>query len=132
MLPAAFDYDNLKNIDAYLVNVLIHGTVFGAIYMGLGYLSISLTRNMPSENESVIGYKTYQILEDGFKEGTENSENIVKWAGIESIEQNSKYIFLFIDKIAAYIIPKWFFRTNEELLEFTKLIEDKITCHNNG
>jgi YcxB-like protein len=130
ILPAAFDYDSFKNVYDYLISVLIHGTIFGVVFMGLGYLSLSLTKRMPSKNGSVIGQKIYQILDEGFKEETDNSVNLVKWTGIKSIEQNSKYIFIFIDKIAAYIIPKRFFKTNEELIRFTKLIENRITPHN--
>ena len=81
---------------------------------------------MPDKNGEIIGEKTYLILKDGFKQITANGESFIKWNGIKSLEENKNYLFIFVDKIAAYVIPKRYLNDLPEKNEFIKTLKENI------
>ncbi|MBI9055469.1 MAG: YcxB family protein [Bacteroidales bacterium] len=81
---------------------------------------------MPDKNGEILGEKTYLLLEDGLKQVSESGESFIKWIGIKSLEENENYLFVFVDKIAAYVIPKKFFADTSELNEFISIVNSKI------
>lgn len=50
--------------------------------------------------------------------GALSNEDYIKWSGVRSVEQDKEYIFVFVDSIMAYIIPKRSFASEKESLEF--------------
>jgi len=110
----------------YLLSVLFYGMMFGILYLGGLYLMIYRTKKLPSDNGSILGKKKYTITDEGLIEESENNVNIQKWNGIKSIEMNNTSIFIFVDNIAAYMIPKRFFNSVNDQENFVKLIKEKI------
>jgi hypothetical protein len=112
-----------------LIIVLIELVVFSLFWTLLIFASYWYTfnrvRKMPDENGEILGEKTYIFSDDGLKQISENSESFTKWNGIKSIEENKKYIFLFVDKIAAYIIPKKVFKDSNEINIFLDFVKER-------
>lgn len=81
---------------------------------------------MLDNDGSLLGDRTYYILKDGLKEISENNESLTKWQGIKKVTESEEGIYIFVDKIAAYIVPKRFFDTNEEMNSFINLINSRI------
>ena len=54
---------------------------------------------------------------------TVNTRSDVLWSGIKKIDQNKKYIFIFIEKNQAYVIPKKFLSSADTKSFYEKLIE---------
>lgn len=125
-LPLLVDNEIPFTVVTYLISVIVFGLIFGLIYLGGTAITIKRTSKLPSGNGSILGKKKYTITEDGFIEESENSKNIQKWEGIKSVETNRNSVFLFVDNIAAYIIPKRFFSDEEEMNNFIKIIDHKL------
>jgi hypothetical protein len=110
----------------YLTNVIIAGLVFGLIYIGGMTLALKRTRKLPSDNGSILGMKKFIITDEGLIEESESNKNLQKWKSIKSIETNDNSVFIFVDNVAAYVIPKRFFKDEAEQQNFIKTIEDKM------
>ncbi len=73
------------------------------------------------KNRDVIGNHIFAIDKDGITEISDVAESHITWSGIERIEENDKYIFLYTGSLSAHIIPKRAFVNKEEESEFIQL-----------
>jgi hypothetical protein len=125
-LPLVINSGRPFDLMTYLTTVIIAGLVFGLIYLGGMTFAMKRTKKLPSDNGSILGRKKFMINDEGLIEESENNKNIQKWKGIKSVETNDNSVFIFVDNIAAYIIPKRFFKDDTEQQNFIKTIEDKM------
>lgn len=125
-LPLVINGGRPFDFMTYIINVIIVGLVFGFIYIGGMTLAMKRTKEMPSENGSILGKKMFIVTDEGLIEESASNKNLQKWKGIKSIEANDNSVFIFVDNIAAYIIPKRFFRDEVEQNNFIKTINEKI------
>jgi hypothetical protein len=125
-LPFFVKSEQPFEIITYLISVIICGLIFSIIYLGGMILMMNRTKKLPSDNGSILGKKKFTITEEGLIEESESNKNLQKWNGIKSIEMNETSVFIFVDNVAAYIIPKRFFKNVHEQQVFIKIIDDKI------
>ena len=125
-LPLVINSGRPFEIMTYLSTVVIAGLVFGLIYLGGLTLAMKRTKKLPSDNGSILGKKKFIITDEGLIEESESNKNLQKWKGIKSVESNDNSVFIFVDNIAAYIIPKRFFKDVTEQHSFIKTIDDRI------
>jgi len=78
-----------------------------------------------ARSESALGKKTYFLIEEGFKEKSEYSETLTKWEGIKKIEETPEFIYVFLDKLVAYIIPKRHLSNETEIRQLIETLESK-------
>ncbi len=71
-----------------------------------------------SKDSEHKGMLTIEIDENGIQESTTITKEFVSWEGVHRIEQDTEYIYLFIDTIRAYVIPKRVFPSKKESEEF--------------
>jgi hypothetical protein len=110
----------------YLFTVVSILVLFGVSFFALMWLMLTFSGNLPSENGSVLGKKKFILSEDGFVEESENSKSSQKWKSIKAVEENGNAIFVFVDNIAAYIVPKRFFKDEIEQSEFINYIKNNM------
>ncbi len=125
-LPFVVNLGRPFEIVTYLMTVVLTGLLFGLIYLGGMMIAVNRTKNLPSDNGSVLGKKKFMITDEGLIEESENNRNLQKWKGIKGVETNDNSVFIVVDNIAAYIIPKRFFRDSEEQRNFINAIEEKM------
>jgi hypothetical protein len=120
-----------KNVSFNFLRILTQSIImysaWTVIILILNYLTLKRIKKMPDDNGGTLGEKTYNFLDEGFKEITENNETLTKWDGIKRMAESKNYIYLFVDKIAAYIIPKRYFVTEDEKIKFIDFINSKIS-----
>lgn len=113
-----------------LAGLVIAFVVFNALCGLWGWVVWKVTnsriKKMPSENGGVLGSKTYILQDDGFKSISDSSESLTKWNGIQKIEISKNYIYIFIDNIAAYIVPIRAFRDTSEMEQFVEIIKSHL------
>ncbi|BDX37821.1 hypothetical protein CYCD_11760 [Tenuifilaceae bacterium CYCD] len=120
------NYNQPLDFIAILIELIVFSILWSTLYLliyGIAFLKI---RKMPDENGSILEEKTYIFSEEGLKQISTNSESFTKWNAFKSIEENKKYIFLFVDKIAAYVIPKRVFQDSKEMNDFVDFLKGKI------
>jgi hypothetical protein len=118
--------DTPFDIILYLILIALTALVFLVLYTVFEFIMIKFYKNLPSKNGVILGKKKFIIEADGLIEETEFNHTLVKWNGIKSIETSEKSIFIFVDKIAAYVIPKRFFIDNSEQELFVNTIKEKM------
>ena len=113
------------NILSILVQLIVFYAAWGLLIFLLRQLTIWKIKKYPDENGALLGKKTYQLSDEGIREITDNSETLTKWKGIQRIEETNEYVFVFVDRIAAYIFPKREFKSKEELGQFLETLKEK-------
>jgi membrane protein implicated in regulation of membrane protease activity len=68
-----------------------------------------------------LGKHRMVVSEDGVSESTVVAESRTSWAGVDRIEQNPDYIFIYTAPVAAHVIPKRAFRDMQEAEAFYQL-----------
>ena len=75
------------------------------------------------ENSGVIGSHFLAIEPKGVSEKSAVGESTTNWIGVERIEQDEKYLFIYIGPLQAHIIPKRAFASGQEADEFFELAQ---------
>jgi len=114
-----------------LLLLLVEAFIFYVAWAILVFIIYKLNfikiRKLPDEQGSILGEKTYIILEDRLREITEHGESIIKWRGIKRIAETKDYIYVFVDKIAAYILPKRCFHPEDNKDDFLLTLKTKVS-----
>ncbi len=96
------------------------------------YFLLRLISKITSETKSImLGEQVYHFDESGLKKVSEKNVSETKWSGVLSIEENKKYILIFVGKTTAYIIPKRTFDNKEKMASFVesiKTLKQKNVC----
>ncbi|MFC0213952.1 YcxB family protein [Paenibacillus chartarius] len=78
------------------------------------------------ENKGIVGEQELEVTEKGLVWKNEATEGLTQWSGIEGVEQNKEYVFIFINKIMAHIVPKRTFESQTELDRFLAGIQQNL------
>jgi hypothetical protein len=69
-----------------------------------------------------LGKHRMVVSEDGLIESTAVGESRISWAGVDRIEQNPEYIFIYTSALGAHVIPKRAFRDTQEAEDFYRRV----------
>jgi hypothetical protein len=72
--------------------------------------------------KGLLGKHRLVVSEDGVSERTAVGESRASWAGVDRIEQNPEYIFIYTSAAAAHVIPKRAFRDVQEAEDFYRRV----------
>jgi len=114
------------NVSLYLRDAGFFAAFFILFYTIIILLTFKWIGRLPSKNGIILGKKIIRLTEEGLVEESENSTTLHKWKAIKSLESDKKYLFIFIDSIAAHIIPKRSFQNTAEEEAFTKEIASRL------
>lgn len=116
---------------AFIFNsrITISVLIFPLIFLGIWAIIFprtykrSITHNITKtiesgQNKGTIGAHVITITDQYLHEATEVNESRWIWPGIERIEQDADYIFIFTSPILAHIIPKRAFASPEAATAF--------------
>lgn len=115
------DFLNNFNWTQFLV-YFVSGTITFGIVLGISkaisYIwrtyAINSTVKKHKRGEGVLGEHLIRFEEDFLVEITDVNQTNHSWKGVDRIEENQDYIFIFTSPLNAHIIPKRFFGNNQE------------------
>ncbi len=58
------------------------------------------------KNDDLLGNHQLQLTDEGLIDTTANKETTVTWAGINTIQEDDGYFYLYASSVSAYILPK--------------------------
>lgn len=70
------------------------------------------------KNRALFGHHHIRLLDDRLEVSTEFSRGEVKWEGVERVEQDEKYVFIYVSALNAYVINKKFFPSEQHAQAF--------------
>jgi hypothetical protein len=81
------------------------------------------TRKLYAEgqNKGALGNHLVSLDSEGVLEISDVGESRTAWSGIEKVEENEAYIFLYTGSLQAHVIPKQAFLSGSEAAEFLQL-----------
>jgi hypothetical protein len=102
-----------------------------SLFMLFGYPSFCQwsvkhnTRKIYSEgqNKGALGNHIIALDAEGVTEISDVGESRIAWVGIEKVEENEEYVFLYTGSLQAHVIPKRAFLSGGEATEFFKLAQ---------
>lgn len=74
------------------------------------------------DNSNMLGPHEFHASEEGFIEKNQAEERKVNWSGIDRVEENEHYYFLFFSSVGAYIVPKRSFPDKSSEEEFKHVL----------
>ena len=119
------------NIDFGVESIHLPTLVAALLVMAIAliFFLYDFSKFVPKPGGWVLGPRKMRLAEEGLKIESGLYEVKVKWDSIEDILQTNEHIFLFVDTIAAHIIPKRIFTTQKEaedfLAELAKYVKEK-------
>jgi hypothetical protein len=147
---AAFRRDRLRPYAYWLLTLLLFSAVpaigadgfvisrmnFTLLVVGFPILVLAqwyLTRSMmrrailrlisqEKPDKGLLGWHQLVLSESGLVEKTAVGESHTAWAGVDRVEQNPEYIFIYTSAVGAHIIPKRAFKDIQEAEGFYQRI----------
>jgi len=91
------------------------------------YYKWAIKRNARSiysgtESNGILGAHTIIVDAEAVTERSAVGESRIAWSGLERIEDDGDYIYLYIGPLQAYVIPKRAFRTADDQEAFMQLV----------
>ncbi|MBN2174652.1 MAG: YcxB family protein [Bacteroidales bacterium] len=121
------NYNKPFDVLLLLVEAIIFFAAWAVLIFIIFLLNFYRIKKIPGKNGAILGAKTYSLTDEGFKETGENLESIVKWIGIKKVVESGDYIYVFVDRMAAYIIPVRYFDSQEQKAKFLQSINQRIS-----
>ena len=75
---------------------------------------------LPSDKSDTLGDRRIHITPEGIQSRTALGESFHQWDGVLRIEETDQFVYLFTDNMAAYLVPKRAFKSDEEVDRFVK------------
>jgi len=119
--------------------LLTRGDISGFLALAAPLL-ISLIYAIYSENnlnrayrlrEDMLTLRTISLDENGVNEKTTKSSSSQNWDMISEISQDKNYIYIWIGRTQAHILPKKIFKSQEDMELFYKTAEDYFVTSKN-
>ena len=86
------------------------------------------------ENRGVLGPHKIIISSDGVADIGELSQSTTQWKAVERVISTEHYAYIYVNALAAMVVPKRFFPNDAAFEEFVKLAEQyhnqAARCHN--
>jgi hypothetical protein len=77
-----------------------------ALYIGLIIRAhLQRRRAAPDADGAALGPRKLEISSEGIRQFSTHSESLTRWTALKDITDTSEHIFLWVDRIAAHIIP---------------------------
>lgn len=116
----------LNRTEFDLFTTVVSTVVCVVVYFFAIYFSILSTESKPKDDSIILGSKEMEFNEDAILCESSAASSIVNWSIIKSLEEGRTAFYLFIESNSAFIIPKRYFKSEEQLNEFKNLIQSKI------
>lgn len=86
--------------------------------------------SVPNEGGIIIGDKTIELTEEGIHEINPLGNCFYKWEAVESVENNYGDVYIFVDKLAALIIPSYAFNSQSDKEAIISTLNCKMSNYN--
>ena len=109
----------------FITNLFVILVPFWIFMMLIYELMFIIAKYAPSKNGYVLGKRKMVVTEENIIEVAKYRKTIMEWKGVQSIETSKKYIYVFVDKNAGFIIPKRYFSSETESEQFLNFIKEQ-------
>lgn len=130
LLGAAIPFRNADSRSLRAVDFVYSFAVLALVFLLMVLILRIIVGYLPSKKGYVLGPKKYVFHDDEFDCLTENMTTSAKYSAIRSVESDKESVYLFVDSMAAYIIPKRSLKDISEV-DFIAFVKSKMGRPNN-
>ncbi|MCW3792835.1 YcxB family protein [Paenibacillus sp. LS1] len=87
---------------------------------------------MARESKGILGDHQLEISEQEIRWSNDMTSGATQWKGLESFSETKDYFFIFINKASAHVIPKRFFETETEEVQFAEQVRAHMKTANHN
>lgn len=89
----------------------------------------TIKKHKNKEFKKSLGYKVFDIDDDGIRARTAYDFNKLSWDRIVKVVKGDKNYSLYISQIEAIVIPKRAFESQDQIDEFERIVKRNIQKH---
>ncbi len=110
--------DRLPLIPAVYISAIL-GVSGIAVYLWLWKRQV---KSQPSDRGDQLGEHVLEIAADGIRGRTSYVESLYSWQAVTDVYENRDYIYIFVDRNKAHVIPKRVLANVEEARQLKQTI----------
>lgn len=76
-----------------------------------------------AQSQGILGEHTLTLGAEGFATSCSANDSRVSWSGVERIDSDEQYIYIYTSPLQAHVIPKRAFSSDEEASSFMQAAE---------
>jgi len=84
-------------------------------------------RRLPRDDGATLGRHELEVGEDGLHVEGRSGRAFVRWSAIVELRETDEHVFLYVDRMLAYVVPKRAFGDGAELERFLGLARARIS-----
>jgi len=131
VFSAVLNHFNLS-FQVFSRSVIVSVVVIVFIFLVFLFLSLKkMQRNtMPRKDGVIMGNQSLELTGQGISLDKVGYSSFAKWEKVVSLEESAGNFYIFVDTIAAYIVPKHVFGSKGEQEEFCIFIKGHMELAN--
>ena len=106
----------------------VFGVLSGALLMVViigGISRTQLRRMKPSDDGYVIGSQKLTLCEEGIRQTSRHHQMLMNWSCVRAVNTTDKHVFVMVDRIGGFILPKRSFSSDEQREQFVDEIKKR-------
>jgi predicted helicase len=106
----------------------VFGVLSGALLMVViigGISRTQLRRMKPSDDGYVIGNQKLTLCEEGIRQMSRHHQMLMNWSCVRAVNTTDKHVFVMVDRIGGFILPKRSFSSDEQREQFVNEIKKR-------
>ena len=106
----------------------VFGVLSGALLMVViigGISRTQLRRMKPSDNGMVLGRQQVTLCEEGIRQTSRHHQVLIYWSCVCAVNTTDKHVFVMVDRIGGFILPKRAFSSDEQREQFVSEIKKR-------
>lgn len=116
--------------DAPLMRPLLYltaGVLAAFVAVSLSLVGLrAWVRRLPRDDGATLGAHQLELGEEGFVVEGRAGRSFVRWSAIVELRETSEHVFLFVDRMLAYVVPKRAFAADPDCRAFVELVQAKL------
>jgi hypothetical protein len=110
--------------DSFMVGFFVANAVVG----GYSLLIVRRARGIsePMPNGCILCRQEYWVEDEGLRQRTPHWDGVTRWSGILRVEETEHHLFLMLDRVMAYIVPKRAFASPADAASFAERVRARL------
>jgi hypothetical protein len=122
-----------RQLDFSWVQAIIAALLCSTFANGMTYIRTKKKiKKLARESKGILGDHQLEISEQEIRWSNDMTSGATQWKGLESFSETKHYFFIFINKASAHVIPKRFFETETEEVQFAEQVRAHMKTANHN
>jgi hypothetical protein len=113
----------VQSVDSFLLGMVAVSLLLAVATRAL--MRARTAQLVPTSGGSILCHDELALTDDGVKITTPFWRSIHQWEGVVAVEEAADHVFLKVDTVAAYTVPRRAFASNDDFRAFVRTAQLK-------